>query len=189
MPKRMMFGKLKTARPQGGTKQQWKDCVQQDLRFMGLEDVWSEVTQQRDEWPAKTKEAVIKWEREKNVKEEADYEQKKAGVGVKCPRCDFIAKNEKGLKSHIGQKHPKWQFYEGDSSSEENSDEDSLTSGSRTRTSATLSSSSSSSTSSSTSSKYICTECGKDCTSGSGLSSHLRHSGHSQGANLSKKGR
>jgi hypothetical protein len=36
MPKRMMFGKLQTVRPQGGAKQRWKDCVQQDLKFMGL---------------------------------------------------------------------------------------------------------------------------------------------------------
>ena len=46
-----------------------------------------------------------KWEAEKNAKEQAEYEQKKAGIGVKCPHCPFIAKNEKGLKSHFGQKH------------------------------------------------------------------------------------
>ena len=144
----------------------------------------------RDKWHGATREAVIRWEREKNVKEATDYEQKKAGVGVKCPHCDFIAKNEKGLKSHLGQKHPKWQYYEGDTSSEESDDDDKkVTSGSRTSTSATPSSSSSSSTSS-TSSKYVCAICGKDCNSGSGLSSHLRHSHKDIAAeNLSKKGR
>ena len=122
-------------------------------------------------------------DQEKNAKEEADYGQKKAGVGVKCPHCDFIAKNEKGLRSHLGQKHPKWQFYEGDSSSSsEESDgdeEEKKPSGSRSSTSASSSSSSSSTSTNNTSGgKYVCKECGKDCTSGSGLSSHLRSSGH-----------
>ena len=165
MPKRMMFGKLQTARPPGGTKQRWKDCVQQDLKFMGLEEGWSEVARQRDKWHSATREAGTKWENEKNAQEQAAYEQKKAGVGVQCPHCEFVAKNERGLRSHLGQKHPKWQYYPEDSS---------------------LSSSSSSSNS-----KYVCPQWGKDCTSGSGLSSHLRHSGHAKvpAADLSKKGR
>jgi len=49
MPKRMMFARLQTTRPAGGTPQRWKDCVQHDLRFMGLEDGWSHLAQQRDE--------------------------------------------------------------------------------------------------------------------------------------------
>ena len=186
MPKRMLFAKLQTARPAGGTKQRWKDCVQHDLQFMGLEDGWSDLTQQRDKWHSVTNEAVSKWEKEKNVKEEADYAQKKAGIGVKCPHCDFIAKNEKGLKSHVGQKHPKWQFYPEDSSSED-SDDIEPSSGSSTMTtrrsrttrpskaSSSSSSSRSSSSSGPSSSKYVCLHCGQDCHSGSGLASHLRH--------------
>ena len=85
MPKRMMFAKLQTARPQGGTKQRWKDCVQHDLRFMGLEDGWSDLAHQRDKWHSATKETVDKWEKAKNNKAEEDYKQKKAGEGVKCP--------------------------------------------------------------------------------------------------------
>ena len=188
MPKRMMFGKLQTARPAGGTKQRWKDCVQHDLRFMGLEAGWSDLTQQRDKWHSMTREAVTKGEKEKNAKEEADYVQKKAGIGVKCPHCGVPLKNEKGLKSHIGQKHPKWNFYPEDSSSEDSDDDEdddepskssatTTTTKSKPRTSAPSSSSSSSSTCSS-SSKYVCPECLQDCSSGAGLASHRRHTGH-----------
>ena len=46
MPKRMIFTRLPTVRPQGGTRQRWKDCVQHDLRAMGLEDGWSHLMQQ-----------------------------------------------------------------------------------------------------------------------------------------------
>ena len=66
MPKRMLFGKLQTARPQGGAKQRWKDCLLADLRFMGLENGWTQVATQRDKWHARTREAVTKWESEKN---------------------------------------------------------------------------------------------------------------------------
>ena len=164
---------------------------------MGLEEGWSEVTQQRDKWHSATKEAGTKWEKEKNTQEQAAYEQKKAGIGVKCPHCEFVAKNEKGLKSHVGQKHPKWNYYpeDEDSPSGESDEEEEASTGkgkkkiairSKTSTSAPTSSSSSSS-----SSKYVCLQCGKDCSSGSGLSSHLRHSGHASvaAADLSKKGR
>ena len=192
MPKRMMFGKLQTARPAGGTKQRWKDCVQQDLKCMEMEDGWTDLAQQRDKWHAATRKAVASWERGKNAKEQADYEQRKAGIGVKCPQCDFVAKNEKGLKSHVGQKHPKWEYYPEDASSEE-SDEDEPFGKKRTTTtrkSRSSTSAPSSSSSSSRNSKYLCPQCGKDCSSGSGLSSHLRHSGHSKEAgNHSKKER
>jgi len=191
MPKRMMFGKLQTARPAGGTKQRWKDCVQQDLKCMEMEDGWTDLAQQRDKWHAATRKAVASWERGKNAKEQADYEQRKAGIGVKCPQCDFVAKNEKGLKSHVGQKHPKWEYYPEDASSEE-SDEDEPFGKKRTTTTRKSRSSTSapSSSSSSSRSKYLCPQCGKDCSSGSGLSSHLRHSGHSKEAgNHSKKER
>ena len=60
-----------------------------------------------DKWHAATERGVKKWERAKNAKEKEEYEQKKAGSGVKCTfrGCSFIAKNEKGLKSHWSQKH------------------------------------------------------------------------------------
>ena len=35
MPKRIMFARLQTARPQGGTRQRWKDGLQQDPRCIG----------------------------------------------------------------------------------------------------------------------------------------------------------
>ena len=62
---------------------------------------------QRDKWHTATERGVKKWEAEKNAKEQAEYEQKKARIGVKCPHC--LAKNEKGLKSHFGQKHNMWK--------------------------------------------------------------------------------
>ena len=197
MPKRMMFARLQTTRPAGGTQQRWKDCVQHDLRFMELEDGWSHLAQQRDKWHSTTEGAVRKWEAEKNAKEKEGYEQKKAGSGVKCSfrGCGFIAKNEKGLKSHWGQKH---KFVDESSDDSDDDDDDdaaprsssssssgrSSSSSSSTTTTATTAGSPSSSSSrtilvgssrSSTSSKYICIKCGKDCSSGSGLSSHLRH--------------
>ena len=61
-------------------KEERSSGVQQDLKFMGLESGGIEVAQQRDKWRARTKEAVIKWEKDKNAKEEANYGQKKAGV-------------------------------------------------------------------------------------------------------------
>ena len=191
MPKRMMFAKLQTARPAGGTKQRWKDCVQHDLRFMGLEEGWSEVAQQRDKWHSATKEAGTKWEKEKNAQEQAAYEQKKAGIGVKCPHCEFVAKNEKGLKSHVGQKHPKWNYYPEDSSSSDSEEEEEEAPGKgKKKTASTSAPTSLSSSSSSSSSKYVCLQCGKDCTSGSGLSSHLRWNAVCKAAaDLSKKGR
>ncbi len=79
---KMMFWKLQTVRPQCGTRRRWKDGVVHDLRFMGLEAGWSDLACQRDKWHSATKEAVSKWEKEKNAKEQTDYEQKKAGIGV-----------------------------------------------------------------------------------------------------------
>ena len=204
MPKRMMFGKLQTARPAGGTKQRWKDCVQQDLRLMGLENEWSAVAQHRDKWHAATEGGVKKWEKEKNAKEKEEYEQKKAGIGVKCTfrGCGFIAKNEKGLKSHWSQKHKFVEESSDEDGDDEADDEDDSTDGDdeadaendstdgddeaddenddSTTTAAPQSSSSSITTPPPTkttvSGRHICDHCGKDCTNGSGLSSHLRHS-------------
>ena len=121
MPK-MMFARLQTARPAGGAKQRWKDCVQHDLRSMGLEDGWSDLAQQRDKWHAATEGGVKKWERAKNAKEKEEYAQKKAGSGVKCTfrGCSFIAKDEKGLKSHWSQKHKGVE----ESSDDDNGDEE-----------------------------------------------------------------
>ena len=116
MPKRMLFGKLQTTRMQGGAKQRWKDCVQQDLHFMGLDGGWSDLAHQRDKWHSTTRAGVRKWEEEKNAKEQKEYQQKKAGVGVKCPRCGQVLKNEKGLRSHMGQKH---QYEDSESSEDE----------------------------------------------------------------------
>ena len=198
MPKRMMFAKLQTARPQGGTKQRWKDCVQHDLRFMGLEDGWSDLAHQRDKWHSATKETVDKWEKAKNNKAEEDYKQKKAGEGVKCPHCSHVAKNDKGLRSHVGQKHPKWQFYPDDSTSDDSadstteSDDGPSRSSTRKTSSRSAPSSSSSSSSTSTSSKWVCPECKQDCSSGGGLSSHQRHTGHGAAtapSHVKKKGR
>lgn len=101
----MLFAKLPTSRPQGGTQHRWKDSVQNDLRLMRLEEGWSDLARQRNEWHARTQGAVKQWDKERNEKEEEAYHQKKAGIGLKCPRCDFIAKNEIGLRSHLGQKH------------------------------------------------------------------------------------
>ena len=99
MPKRMLFAKLQTVRPAEGAKQRWKDCVQHDLRYMGLEDGWSDLAH------VATERAVKKWETQKSEKDKERYEQKKAGVGVKCTfrGCTFIGENERGLKSHWGR--------------------------------------------------------------------------------------
>ena len=110
MPKKMMFTRLQTVRPQGGTRQRWPACVQHDLRAMGLEDGWSHLVQQRDKWHSATPGAVKKWESEKNAKEKADYEEKKSGVKVKCPYCPYLAKNAHRLKLHFGHKHNLWRI-------------------------------------------------------------------------------
>ena len=80
----LMFGKLQTARPQGGAKQRWKDCVQQELKLLGLEHGWTKLAEQRNQWHAATDGGVKKWEKAKNAKDKEEYEQKKAGIGVKC---------------------------------------------------------------------------------------------------------
>ena len=166
MPKRMMFTRLQTARLAGGAKQRWKDCVQHDLRVMGLEDGWSSLAQQRDKWHLATERAISKWEGGKNAKEKEAYEQKKTGVKVKCPHCPYLAKNEHGLKLHFGHMHKFVADLSDDSDDDDDDDDDPPTS----------SCSSTATTAATTKSKYICSTCGKDCTSGSGLSSHLRHS-------------
>ena len=186
MPKRMMFARLQTARPAGGAKQRWKDCVQHDLRSMGLEDGWSDLAQQRDKWHAATEGGVKKWERAKNAKEKEEYEQKKAGSGVKCTfrGCSFIAKNEKGLKSHWSQMH---KDVEESSDDDEAEDEDDSSTGDdeaededdpAPKRSSSCSSKPPTTTTmgSGISSSYTCKNCGKYCTNGSGLSSHLRWS-------------
>ena len=186
----MMFGKLQTVRPQCGARQRWKDCIQHDLRFMELEAGWSSLACQRDKWHAATRDAVSKWEKAKNLKEQTDYEQKKAGVGVKCPRCDFVAKNERGLKSHFGQKHKfvmeddsseddssEEDSSEDDSSEEDSSEEDSSEEEEAKATCKSRSSSSSSSPASGSLKKeYICPneKCKQVCKSGAGLARHLR---------------
>ena len=184
MPKRMMFARLQTARPQGGTRQRWKDGVQHDLRCMGLEPTWAHLAGQRDKWHAATERGVKAWEAEKNAKEQADYEQKKAGIGVKCPHCPYIAKNEKGLKLHFGHKH---KFVEDLSDDSDDDDEDDdepprSNSSSITRSSSSSSAPVGSSSSSSTTSRYTCEHCGKPCSTGSGLWSHLNKPGRCKAA-------
>lgn len=164
MTKRMMFARLQTARPQGGTRQRWKDCVLTDLRFMRMEDTWASVATHRDKWHAATKKAVTKWENEKNSKEKEAYTAKKAGVGVPCPRCGKMCKNEAGLKSHFAQIHKGVET----SSSSDDDDE----SHSSTSSSAACRSGSSSSTMGP--SKFVCPNCKQDCNSGAGLARHLR---------------
>ena len=175
MPKRMLFGKLSTVRPQGGTKQRWKDGVLPELRFMGLEKEWASVAAQRDKWHAMTREAVTKWESEKNRKEKDAYEEKKAGIGVRCERCGKLFQNERGRRSHYGQVH---EGVEETSSDGEADDKHTSTSSTACRTSSSSSSSSSSSRSSgrrvTRHNQFECPNCKKDCSSGSGLASHLR---------------
>ena len=165
MPKRMMFGKLQTVRPQGGAKQRWKDCVLADVRFMGLERGWTEVAAQRDKWHAATSAAVMKWESEKNKKEKETYEEKKAGPKVPCPRCGRMFVNEKGMKGHFGQMH---KGIETSSDDDETEDEDDNEPSSTAR-------SGSSSSSTMAPSKFICPneKCKKDCSSGAGRARHL----------------
>ena len=93
---------------------------------MGLEDGWSDLAQQRDKWHATTEGGVKKWEKVKNAKEKEEYEQKKAGSGVKCTfrGCTFTAKNEKGLKSHWSQKHKYVEESSDDDGDEDDDDED-----------------------------------------------------------------
>ena len=130
---------------------------------------------QRDKWHAATERGVKAWE---------------AGIGVKCPHCPYIAKNEKGLKLHFGHKH---KFVEdlSDDSDDDDDDDEPPRSNSRsitpsTRTSRSSSSSapagSSSSSSSSTTSRYTCEHCGKPCSTGSGLWSHLNKPGQCKAA-------
>ena len=176
MPKRMLFGKLQTARPQGGAKQRWKDCLLADLRFMGLENGWTQVATQRDKWHARTREAVTKWESEKNRKEKEVYEEKKAGLTVACPRCHRMFLNEKGMKGHFGQIH---KGVETSSDEEGDDDDDDDDDDKDTATSSTKSKSRSSSSRSSNTkepSKYVCPneKCKKDCSTGAGLARHLR---------------
>ena len=171
MPKRMMFARLQTTRPAGGAKQRWKDCVQHDLRAMGVEDGWSTLAQQRDEWHSATEKANSKWEAERNAKEKETYEQKKTGIKVKCPHCPYLAKNERGLKLHFGHMHKFVADLSEDSDDDEEDDDDDPPA---PRSSG--SSSTSTTATAATTSKYICSTCGKDCSTGSGLSSHLRHS-------------
>lgn len=101
----------------------------------------------------------------RNAKEQADYEQKKAGIGVKCTfhGCGFVAKNEKGLKSHWGQKHAGVE----DTSGEESDDGAESSVAATTTTAATMKKEPS---------KYVCpnVKCGQDCSSGAGLARHLR---------------
>ena len=171
MPKRMMFARLQTTRPAGGAKQRWKDCVQHDLRAMGVEDGWSTLAQQRDKWHSATEKANSKWEAERNGKEKETYEQKKTGIKVKCPHCPYLAKNERGLKLHFGHMHKFVADLSEDSDDDEEDDDDDPPA---PRSSG--SSSTSTTATAATTSKYICSTCGKDCSTGSGLSSHLRHS-------------
>lgn len=187
MPKKMIFGQLQTARPAGGTRQRWKDCVQHDLRAMGLEDGWSILAQQRDKWHAATEKAISKWEAERNEKEKEAYEEKKSGAKIKCPYCPYMAKNEKGLKLHFGHKHKfVADLSEDDSEPDEAQPRSSSSSSSSSSTTATAAGKRSSRTGSTTSkptgsttttrSNFTCSKCGKDCTTGAGLASHLRHS-------------
>ena len=108
---------------------------------------------------------------EKNANEQKTYEDKKAGNGIKCTfrGCPFVAKNEKGLKSHWSQKH---KYVEDTSSESDDSNDDAEEVAPRRP----MTSTTPSATSTSNCSKYICPHCKKDCSSGSGLSSHLRHS-------------
>ena len=87
----------------------------------GLESTWAHLATQRDKWHAATEAGVKKWEAEKNAKEQAEYEQKKAGVGVKCPH----PKNEKGLKSRFGQKHKHVKDLSDDSGDDADADDES----------------------------------------------------------------
>jgi len=135
---------------------------------MGLENEWAHLATQRDKWHSTTEEGVKKWEAEKNAKAQMEYEQKKAGIGVKCPHCRFIAKNEKGLKSHFGQKHKYVKDLSDNSGDGDDADDDDKPSRS--------------SSSSSTTSKYTCAHCRKDCSTRSGLSSHLNNSGQCKAA-------
>lgn len=168
MPKRMLFARLQTTRPAGGTKQRWKDCVQHDLRAMGLEDGWSTLTQQRDKWHSATERAISKWEGERNAKEKEAYEQKKAGPKLKCRYCQYLAKDERGLKLHFGHMHK----FVADLSDDDDDDDDDPPA---PRSSGSSSSSTSTTATAATRSKHRCVKCGKDFKTGSGLSSHLRH--------------
>lgn len=127
--------------------------MKNDLQAIELPDeTWSDVAIHRDQWHSKTTEGVQKWEKARNKKEQEDYEKKKARVGFKCPRsgCDFVAKNETGLKVHMTHMHA----YESSESEEE----------AATAPPSTLGLS-----------EYTCPYCSppKDCSSGAGLSKHL----------------
>ena len=158
---------------------------------MGLEGGWSDLAQQRDKWLTASEGGEKKWERAKNAKEKEEEEQKKAGSGVKCTftGCSFIAKNEKGLKSHWSQKHKGAEESsdddedggeetdDEDEDSDDNDDEDAAPpKNSSSSCSSTTPTTKTKATTSSSSSKHRCLHCQKDCTNSSGLSSHLRHS-------------
>ena len=82
-----------------------------------------------------------------------------------CVHSSHAAKNEKGLRSHVSQKH-KWQFYPDDATSDDSAD------------STTESDYGPSRSSTRKTSKWVCPECKQDCYSGGGLSSHQRQTGH-----------
>jgi hypothetical protein len=148
MPRRMMFARLPEARKQGGPRQRWKDRISNDLKSAGLsEETWSEVATRRDQWHNKTKEGVTKWEAARNKEEQEEYERKKAGEGIPCRYCKFIAKNPRGLKVHCSHCH------------QDESDEEDVPAAPLPTFAP---------------SKSLCPICGMDCNTGSGLSSHMR---------------
>ena len=161
------------------------DCRQRDRQeaqssdgkivFSMISDRWGwKKNGQRDKWHAATERAISKWEGERNAKEKEAYEQKKTGVKVKCPHCPYLAKNEHGLKLHFGHMH---KFVADLSDDNDDDDDDSEDDDPPApRSSGSSCSSTVTTAAAATKSKYICSTCGKDCTSGSGLSSHLRHS-------------
>lgn len=156
-PKKMLFARLEGVRPQGGTRQRWKDLVGADLRWTDMGEQWSERAQHRDQWFASTERAVDRREKEQDEKERAEYRLKKEGAGLQCPHCDYNkSTTELGLKVHCGHCHPglPWNKAVPDSDSDdEAAPPPPIPSGP---------------------SRHVCPHCGKDCNSGGGLSSHLR---------------
>ena len=90
------------------------------------------------------------------MSEEAERRRWKEGGGVRCPHCDFQAKNDGGLKVHMGHKHAeaRWGV---SSSSEDESGPSSMA------VAMSLGPS-----------RFVCGVCQQDCGSGAGLSSHMR---------------
>jgi transcription elongation factor Elf1 len=105
LPVQALYGELGGTRTKGGQHRRWKDCVQEDLKAVGLGDNWQQVASDRSQWYDAVRNGLDENRKAWLAEKETRRANRKYRNTFICPLCNKRLATEKGVTFHVAQVH------------------------------------------------------------------------------------